>query len=313
MLRRRGAAERQSSPLSWTQLGLWLVHQAAPESAAYHVSFSARITSVVNVDALRASLQGLVDRHAILRTTYLSGDDEPCQVVVGYREADFELIDVAAATDGDLRELVRTTYERPFDLSRDSMMRARLFTRSTDDHILLLVWSHIAVDGWSTWILLDELRRLYRITRIGWSRNASTSCNSIPRVCQMASRSPRGAGRTAPLQLLGGTPNRRSAAQPPGRSDSSCQCPDFGSLAYMAGGRQPLGTPQGHRGNRAGILVRGPVGGFQDAALSIHGPGRFAHRHADVRPKPSGLPRPCRGSGQYRSASNRFVGIDHVS
>jgi amino acid adenylation domain-containing protein len=160
-LRHRGAAERQSSPLSWTQLGLWLVHQAAPESAAYHVAFSARITSAVNVDALRAALQALLDRHSILRTTYGSTDDQPCQIVVGYQDVDFELVDIPGMTDDDLLKLVRTAYERPFDLSRDSMMRARLFTRSTEDHVLLLVWPHIAVDGWSTWILLDELRVLY--------------------------------------------------------------------------------------------------------------------------------------------------------
>ena len=166
-LRERSAAEQYTAPLSWTQLGLWLVHQAAPESAAYHVAFTARIASAVDLGALRAALQALVDRHAILRTTYATTTAGPHQVVTGYQEVDFECVDVAGITDDDLWRALRADYERPFDLGRGSMMRARLFTRSPESHVLLLAWPHIAVDGWSTWILLDEFRTLYEAHATG--------------------------------------------------------------------------------------------------------------------------------------------------
>ncbi len=169
MLRRLRAAEKHSAPLSWTQLGLWLVQQAAPDSAAYHVAFTARITSFVDLVALRAALQALVDRHEILRTTYPATDGELRQEVVGHQDVNFELDQVPGIADEELWRLLRSAYQRPFDLEHGSMMRARLFTRSPEDHVLLMVWPHIAVDGWSTWILLDEFRVLYEAHATGGS------------------------------------------------------------------------------------------------------------------------------------------------
>ena len=40
-------------PLSYGQRALWFLHQLAPESAAYNLSFAARVRSALDVDALR--------------------------------------------------------------------------------------------------------------------------------------------------------------------------------------------------------------------------------------------------------------------
>ena len=40
-------------------------------------------------------------------------------------------------------------------------MRVTLFTRSSQDHVLLLTIHHIVCDAWSIWLLLGELRLLY--------------------------------------------------------------------------------------------------------------------------------------------------------
>jgi amino acid adenylation domain-containing protein len=158
--RERQATHRQSSPLSWTQLGLWLTHEVEPNSAAYNVAFSARIVSALDVGALRSALQALADRHEALRTVYLPSDPEPLQVVLGYQAVDLEQVDATGASDAALHAMVQSALERPFDLTSDPMMRARLFSRA-DDAVLLLVWHHIATDGWSVWIQLNELRALY--------------------------------------------------------------------------------------------------------------------------------------------------------
>jgi hypothetical protein len=50
---------------------------------------------------------------------------------------------------------------RPFDLERGPLLRVTLFTRSAEEHILLLVVHHIVIDFWSLAILLDELGVLY--------------------------------------------------------------------------------------------------------------------------------------------------------
>ncbi|NJR73457.1 MAG: hypothetical protein HC773_06715 [Scytonema sp. CRU_2_7] len=58
-------------------------------------------------------------------------------------------------------------YRRPFDLERGPVLRLCLFTSSAQDYVLLLTIHHIAVDGFSFGILLDELRLLYQSENTG--------------------------------------------------------------------------------------------------------------------------------------------------
>ncbi|TMN71751.1 non-ribosomal peptide synthetase, partial [Pseudoalteromonas piscicida] len=48
-----------------------------------------------------------------------------------------------------------------FDLTRDFMLRAQLLKISAKEHILLVTMHHIASDGWSQEILVNEFSRLY--------------------------------------------------------------------------------------------------------------------------------------------------------
>ncbi|TMP74180.1 hypothetical protein CWB73_22270, partial [Pseudoalteromonas phenolica] len=48
-----------------------------------------------------------------------------------------------------------------FDLTRDLMLRAQLLKISAKEHILLVTIHHIASDGWSREILVNEFSRLY--------------------------------------------------------------------------------------------------------------------------------------------------------
>ena len=160
-VRERSSAEVTRKSLSWNQRALWFVHQDAPGSAAYNVCFSARVTSTVDVDALRRACQALVDRHAILRTTYEVVDGVPWQRIAGSAAAVFETPDVAGLSDSALRAQVEADYRRPFDLEHGPVFRTCLYTRGPADHVLLLVVHHVSVDGWSMFILLEELRDLY--------------------------------------------------------------------------------------------------------------------------------------------------------
>jgi amino acid adenylation domain-containing protein len=154
-------------PLSYGQKPLWLLHQVAPTSAAYHVAFTAQICSDVHVPALERALQTLVNRHAMLRTTYEVNDGKPFQRIHPYRDFHFEHVDASTWSQSELHRQVRKAYQRPFDLACGPVLRANLFTQSAQNHVLLLTSHHIATDGWSLWILLDELRVLYSAERSG--------------------------------------------------------------------------------------------------------------------------------------------------
>ncbi|MGC3998932.1 MAG: condensation domain-containing protein [Anaeromyxobacter sp.] len=160
-LRAEAAKQATVHPLSYSQQSLWFIHQQAPESAAYHVGVSARIRSPIEVPALRQALQALVDRHAALRTTYAIVDGVPSQRVAGWAPVAFQALDAAGLTDEALRASVLAAHHRPFDLEQGPLLRASLHTRQRDDHVLLVTVHHIAADGWSLMVLMDELLRLH--------------------------------------------------------------------------------------------------------------------------------------------------------
>ena len=147
-------------PLSYGQRSLWFVHKLAPASAAYTVTYAGRISGALDVPALERAAQALVDRHPMLRTTYTERDGQPVQLVHPQwpvRMARHSL----GPTELELDEWIRRETDRPFDLYTGPVLRLTLLQRTADEHVLLLVVHHIAVDFWSIDVILDELRLLY--------------------------------------------------------------------------------------------------------------------------------------------------------
>ena len=73
--------DRPAHALSYGQRSLWFLYQLAPGSPAYTITYAGRISGDVDVSALERAAQALVDRHAILRTTYTVRDGQPLQLV----------------------------------------------------------------------------------------------------------------------------------------------------------------------------------------------------------------------------------------
>ena len=146
---------------SFGQQQWWFIHLMHPESLALAVPFPMRIVSRVDLPALKRSFQHLVDRHSVLRTTYTMLAGEPMQEVHSRAEVAFDEVDAVGWTDQELRERVNAEHLRPFDLEKGPVLRVTLFSRSATDHVLCPVVHHIAFDGLSLGILLEDLRHLY--------------------------------------------------------------------------------------------------------------------------------------------------------
>jgi aspartate racemase len=153
--------------LSYGQQALWFTHQLAPQSWAYHMVFSARLRSEVDVSAVQQSFQILLRRHATLRTTYPLRHGRPSQSIAQDAQVNFESISLKAASWDACQDRLLVEIRRPFDLERGPIMRVRLFSRSARDHLLVLVVHHIAIDFWSLGVLLSEFRELYPAVQAG--------------------------------------------------------------------------------------------------------------------------------------------------
>ncbi len=142
-------------PLSVGQRALWFLQLLAPESAAYNVWVAARIVGAADAEALRATCQGLLDRHPSLRAAVFLRDGVPWQRVAP-RPVDFEAVDAGDLDEEALRDAVGAEAHRPFDLA-DGVFRARMYRRRDGSGALLLAAHHMAIDLWSAGLLLAEL------------------------------------------------------------------------------------------------------------------------------------------------------------
>jgi amino acid adenylation domain-containing protein len=167
-------ATRGPVPLSFAQQRLWFLHQLQPDSCAYNLLNAMRLQGALNLDALRKAFDVLVDRHEVLRTTFMLADGGfPVQVIGASRSLDLTLLDLSGCPDSkredELQRLMRETTERPFDLAHDLMLRPTLVKLGPAEHVLLLVKHHISSDGWSSGILRRELATFYEAFLTGKS------------------------------------------------------------------------------------------------------------------------------------------------
>jgi natural product biosynthesis luciferase-like monooxygenase protein len=154
-------------PLSHGQKALWFLQRLAPESASYNIVGAATIRTDLDLTALRRSFQTLLDRHACLRTTFTTNDGRPFQHAQDQMELEFHQEDASAWGDSLLDERLTDRAHQPFDLESGPLLRVAVFTRSAQEHVVLLAMHHIIGDFWSLAVLLDELRVLYPAERRG--------------------------------------------------------------------------------------------------------------------------------------------------
>ena len=69
------------APLSFGQQRMWFLDRLGVGAQAYNVPTAFRVKGPLDVAALERSLNRIIQRHAILRTTFVELDGEPRQVV----------------------------------------------------------------------------------------------------------------------------------------------------------------------------------------------------------------------------------------
>ncbi|WP_326760221.1 amino acid adenylation domain-containing protein [Streptomyces phaeochromogenes] len=155
-------------PLSSGQQQMWFLQRLDPDSTEYLVPLVVRLRGALDAPALERSLGEISARHEILRTRYaMAPDGHPVQIVDAPVESAAVLPleqvpgESSAERERRLTELVAAQTSTPFDLETDWPLRASLLRLADDDHVLCLVFHHIACDAWSTRILLTELSALY--------------------------------------------------------------------------------------------------------------------------------------------------------
>jgi hypothetical protein len=157
-------APRQADyPLTHAQERLWILAHNPQASVAYNMSYNLRLGGAVNVEALRAAFNLLVERHEALHTAFVGVAGEPRQQVRPIETFDLPVRDLSGELEpaASARRLVHAESMEPFDLGRPPLLRARLLRIAGDEHVLLVSLQHIVADGLSLNVLIRELHAAY--------------------------------------------------------------------------------------------------------------------------------------------------------
>jgi amino acid adenylation domain-containing protein len=162
---------RHPVPLSFAQQRLWFLHQVDPQSSLYNMGKALRLSGSLNLQALQNTLDAIVARHEVLRTTFTAVDGVPVQVIAPSHPVRIAVIDLShlpsAERDAEAERVTRQEAERPFHMASDPMLRATVLRLEPQEHILLLANHHIVSDGWSVAILAREFSVLYNAYATG--------------------------------------------------------------------------------------------------------------------------------------------------
>ncbi len=152
-------------PVSFAQSRLWIIDQLAPRSPTYNIPLRIGIRGALDVITLEQSLNDVIQRHEVLRTTFTTQDGQPIQVIAPTLELKLLEIDLeripSDARESHAEKLAFEDAGRPFDLVRGPLLRASLVRMSALETVLLITVHHIVFDGWSIGILNRELAEFY--------------------------------------------------------------------------------------------------------------------------------------------------------
>ncbi|MFG1610399.1 amino acid adenylation domain-containing protein [Actinoplanes sp. NPDC049265] len=161
---RRWTPRPERVPLSHAQRRMWFTDRFGGMGHAYNVPYVARLSGVLDLDALRRAFGDLVTRHETLRTVFPTVDGIPVQRVRPAAEA-LPLLRVVPVTADDMPAAVTAAAGHTFDLSREQPLRITLLEVAPREHVVVVLMHHIATDGWSIAVLLRDLEVAYAARR----------------------------------------------------------------------------------------------------------------------------------------------------
>ncbi len=148
------------------QQRLWLINQVEGGLASYNMSGSYELAGDFSIEGLQWVFDTLIERHQILRTTFVMQDGNLRQLVHSTHAFGFhiQVQDLSEASDAaqQIDQIMHAEIGWKFDLAKGPLLRVQVIRMSPVRHICLFTMHHIISDGWSLKIMLHELQVLYQ-------------------------------------------------------------------------------------------------------------------------------------------------------
>jgi len=156
-------------PLALPQEQMWKVQTRSGTRVDNNVTALLRLSGAVDVDALRAALGQLVERHDSLRTSFPAdplGGEDPYQSINDSVSVEVRVTDVGdgppAEQEAEVDCLIRAQDALPFQLADPPLLRFGLLRCGDAASVLALTFDHLVCDGPSAYVTLSEVAELYQ-------------------------------------------------------------------------------------------------------------------------------------------------------
>lgn len=151
--------------LSSAQERIWFIEQYYEGTSTHNIPLILKLKGNLDIKNLEKSVNFLVNRHEALRTQYIDIDGQPVQTVQNkIANIKIPITDIRVGEHQETNyvdSLIKHEYEKPFDLSKDLLFRAKVYKTAKDTYLLMFVFHHISFDGWSGEIFVRELSAVY--------------------------------------------------------------------------------------------------------------------------------------------------------
>lgn len=158
----------KTEQISFAQSRFWFLGKLVEDPTTFNVSFYYRVAGNLRVNDLDRAIRAVCARHEGLRTCIV-GDETEAEMA--YQKVIANSTLRLEHKTGSSIEEVSSTYANLkahiFDLGSGEMMRIVALTVSPSLHYLLFNYHHIVMDGFSHYIFLTELEKVYNGQSLG--------------------------------------------------------------------------------------------------------------------------------------------------
>jgi amino acid adenylation domain-containing protein len=153
-----------TAPATESQKEIWASVQMGDDAnCAYNESQTLRLCGSLQVEAMQAAFQTLIERHESLRMTLSPDGTTLC--INANQILDVPLADLSNLDESErqtqLNLRIRNEVKQPFDLEHGPLFRVQIVRLNASEHRVLMTAHHIICDGWSWGVLVPELGQIY--------------------------------------------------------------------------------------------------------------------------------------------------------
>ncbi|MFJ6208614.1 amino acid adenylation domain-containing protein [Lysinibacillus sp. NPDC092081] len=149
-------------PLSEGQKGLWMLEKMSPNMTAYNVPICFHVYQKIDLEKFKQAYSFVLEQHPILNSNIRTEKGIPYQFINSTQPVLFRHEDISTIETHNILPYLKEKVREPFSLENGPLIRMHLFSKTQQEHIVLINVNHIIFDGSSVVPFLTTLLNAYK-------------------------------------------------------------------------------------------------------------------------------------------------------